>query len=72
MSTETQTAGPVPKLGLNRIEAARALGLSAATIDRLTIRGLLRPSRATRRPIYSVKEIERFLKDTTAQPEWTV
>ena len=54
-----------PKLALNRIEAAEALGLSPATIDRLTLRGLLRPSRATRRPMYSVAELERFLTDTT-------
>ena len=62
--------GPVPKLALTRVEAAQALGLSPATIDRLTLRGLLRPSRATYRPIYSVKELERFLKDTTEPSEW--
>ena len=61
-----------PKLALNRIEAAEALGLSPATIDRLTLRGLLRPSRATRRPLYSVKELERFLKDTTKPSEWVI
>jgi DNA-binding transcriptional MerR regulator len=72
MNAEVDQNSAIPKLGLNRVEAARALGLSPATIDRLTIKGLLRPSRATRRPIYSVKEIERFLKETTAQPEWTV
>jgi DNA-binding transcriptional MerR regulator len=58
------------QLSLNRVEAAKALGVSPATIDRLTARGLLRPSRATRRPLYSVKELERFLKETTVQPEW--
>ena len=62
----------VPKLALNRIEAAEALGLSPATVDRLTIRGLLRPSRATRRPMYSVKELERFLKETTQPSEWVI
>jgi DNA-binding transcriptional MerR regulator len=55
-----------PKLALTREEAAKALSLSAPTIDRLTKRGLLRPSRATRRPLYSVPEIERFLRETTA------
>ena len=54
-----------PKLALTRQEAAKAIGQSAVTIDRLTKRGLLRPSRATRRPIYPVWEIERFLRDTT-------
>jgi hypothetical protein len=55
-----------PKLALTREEAAKAIGQSAVTIDRLTKRGLLRPSRATRRPIYPVWEIERFLRETTA------
>lgn len=63
---------PVPKLALTRVEAAKALGLSAATIDRLIQRGLLRPSRATYRPIYSVKELERFLKDTSNPSEWQI
>jgi hypothetical protein len=55
----------IPKLALNRVEAAEAIGQSPATIDRLTKRGLLRPSRATRRPMYSVVELQRFLKETT-------
>ena len=62
----------VPKLALNRIEAAEALSVSPATIDRLTQRGFLRPSRATRRPLYAIKEIERFLKATTAASDWAV
>jgi Helix-turn-helix domain len=55
----------VPKLALTREEAAQALGLHPITISRLTERGLLHPSRATRRPLYPVTEIERFLRDTT-------
>jgi hypothetical protein len=55
-----------PKLALTRDEAAQAIGQSAVTIDRLTKRGLLRPSRATRRPVYPVWEIERFLRETSA------
>ena len=55
----------VPKLALTRVEAAEALGLTPVTVDRLAKRGLLRPSRATRRPLYSVEEIERFLRDTS-------
>lgn len=57
------------KLALSRVEAAAALGVSPVTIDRLTRRGLLRPSRATRRPIYAVREIERFLRETTSALE---
>jgi DNA-binding transcriptional MerR regulator len=66
METPALTLNFPPKLALTRDEAAQALSLSAPTIDRLTKRGLLRPSRATRRPLYSVQEIERFLRETTA------
>ena len=55
----------VPKLALNRVEAAQAIGCSPATLDRLTLRGLLRPCRATRRPIYWVSELERFLAENS-------
>lgn len=69
ITTDNANSAP-PKLALNRIEAAKAIGVSPATLDRLTLRGLLRPSRATRRPLYAVKELERFLKETTEHPEW--
>ena len=49
------------------VEAADALNVSSATLNRLTKRGLLRPCRATRRPLYSIREIERFLRETTAE-----
>ena len=65
MKIETEQKPVAPKLALNRLETAQALSLSPATIDRLTVRGLLRPSRATYRPIYSVAELQRFLKETT-------
>ncbi len=66
MKTLVDGRESAPRLGLTRAEAAEALGVSAVTIDRLTKRGLLRPSRATRRPIFWVKELERFLKETSA------
>jgi hypothetical protein len=66
------TAGQPPKLGLNRIEAAKALSVSPATLDRLTARGLLRPCRVTYRPIYWVGELERFLKENSKPSEWRV
>ncbi|MBA3606953.1 MAG: helix-turn-helix domain-containing protein [Chthoniobacterales bacterium] len=56
-----------PKLALTRVEAADALNISPATLDRLTKRGLLRPSRALRRPLYAIAEIERFLRETTGE-----
>jgi hypothetical protein len=65
MNSIQQIKRVVPKLALTRTEAAEALGITPVTIDRLAKRGLLRPSRATRRPLYSVTEIERFLKETS-------
>ena len=42
------------------------LSVSEPTLDRLTERGLLKPSRATRRPLYSSAELQRFLAETTS------
>jgi hypothetical protein len=74
MNTQEQDSpqGPPLKLGLNRIEAAKAIGVSPATLDRLAQRGLIRPCRATYRPIYWVKELERFLKENSQPSEWAV
>jgi predicted urease superfamily metal-dependent hydrolase len=58
----------VPKLALTREETAQAIGVHPITISRLTERGLLRPSRATRRPLYSIEELQRFLRDTASKP----
>jgi len=65
MKTNQQIKRVVPKLALTRTEAAEALGITPVTIDRLAKRGLLNPSRATRRPLYPIGEIERFLRDTS-------
>ena len=54
-----------PKLALTRVEAADALDVSPATLDRLVKRGLIHPSRALRRPLFSIAEIERFLRETS-------
>ncbi len=53
------------KMALSRIEAAAAIGVSTASLDRLRDRGLLKPSLALRKPLYPVFEIERFLRDTS-------
>jgi hypothetical protein len=55
------------KLALNRVEAAEALSVSPATLDRLANRGLIFPCRATGRPLYAIAEIERFLRDTSVE-----
>jgi len=57
----------LPKLGYTRLEAALIISQSPSTVDRLTRRGLLKPSRATRRPIYSLEELQRFLRETTGE-----
>ena len=57
----------VEKKGFKRAEAAIYLGVTAVTIDRLTKRGLLHPSRALRHPIYSRDDLDRFLRET-AEP----
>ena len=66
MKTKVETSSFPQRLALTRDEAAQAIGLKPVSVDRLTKRGLLRPSRATRRPLYPVWEIERFLRDTSA------
>jgi DNA-binding transcriptional MerR regulator len=58
-----------PKLALTRVEAADAVSVSPATLDRLVKRGLIRPSRATGRPLFSIAEIERFLRETATPVE---
>ena len=55
---------PQLKLAVGRKEAARLLGISPVSVDRLTARGLLKPSRALRRPLYSLVELQRFLDET--------
>jgi len=65
MKTKVSSSAPEIKLALTRKQTAAALGVSPITVDRLTKRKLLRPSRATRRPLYAVREIERFLHETT-------
>jgi hypothetical protein len=55
------TGQSIQRLALTTNETAAALGVKPTTIWRLTQRGLLNPNRATRRPLYAVSEIERFL-----------
>lgn len=69
MDTTDHNSKRGTRLAYTRTEAARVLGITPITVDRLAKRGLLKPSRATRRPLYSLREIERFLRDTTASQE---
>jgi hypothetical protein len=56
----------IQRLALTTSETAAALGLDEVTIWRLCKRGLLNPNRATRRPLFAVSEIERFLSEGKA------
>ena len=60
------TVSTASKLAYTRDEAAAQLGLHPITISRLTERGLLHASRATRRPLYSHEELLRFMRDNEA------
>ena len=62
-----QTNNKEFRLALTRYETAKALGVTPITVDRLVARGLLRPCRAIRRPLFPRTEIERFLKETGAE-----
>jgi len=66
-TNENEAANDATRLAFTRVGAAQLLSVSPPTVDRLTKRGLLRPSRATRRPLYSREELQRFLKQTTAE-----
>jgi predicted site-specific integrase-resolvase len=65
-ATETTDPRPAPveRLAYNARETAQALGISLVTLWRLEKRGLLKPSRALRIPLWSRTEIERFLEAT--------
>lgn len=62
-------SGENPKVGYNRRETAKILGVSIPTVDRLIVRGLLHPSRATRRPMFTMEELERYMRETSERIE---
>lgn len=64
MSENEAKKPAIDRMALSREEAAATLGVSVPTLDRLVQRGLLRPSRALRRPLFPIAEIERFLRET--------
>jgi len=64
-STGAAAKTQIEKKGFKRAEAAIYLGVAKITIDRLTQRGLLHPSRALRHPIYSRDDLDRFLRETS-------
>lgn len=57
----------LPQVGFTRSQAAEMLGISIESLTRLAARGLIKPSRALRRPLYSIEELQRFLTETQAK-----
>ena len=55
------------KLAVTAERAAEMISVSRSTFDRLVKRGLIHPVKATRKPIYAITELQRFL-DETSQP----
>jgi len=54
-------------IALTRKQTAAMLNISVVSLDRLCKRGLLRPSRALRKPLFTLDELKRFLNDTTVE-----
>jgi Helix-turn-helix domain len=63
-----QSASAMPLKGALKLRGACAYlgGLSVPTVHRLIKRGLLKPNRATRHLLFSVTELDRFLRDGQA------
>lgn len=58
----------LPTPGALKVKPAAAwLSVSKPTIYRLVERGLLRPNRATRHLLFSLEELQRFLRDNQTE-----
>jgi hypothetical protein len=66
LTPKSEIGQTIQRLAFTTEETAAALGIKPTTVWRLTQRGLLNPNRATRRPLYPVAEIERFLREGKA------
>lgn len=56
------------KLAVNRFEASRLLSISLRTLDALLARGELRGRRVGRRVLFTIEELQRFLKRDHPMP----
>jgi transcription elongation factor Spt5 len=66
ITQKTEQASGIPRLAYTTSETAAALGVKNTTVWRWTKRGLLKPNRASRIPLYPVSEINRFLEGNLA------
>lgn len=55
----------LPRLAYSVRDTSKILGVSTKTVRRLILRRLLRPSKALRTHLIPLKEIERFLDETS-------
>ena len=60
--TAANGANSSPRGALKLKPAANYLSVSVPTMHRLVKRGLLKPNRATRHLIFSLEELDRFLR----------
>ena len=65
------SSGPsaIVPLAVTREHASAMLGISPVSLDRLVKRGLIHPSRALRRPLFPLAELNRFLSETQTMEE---
>jgi hypothetical protein len=63
---ENRIAPASAQLGFTRRQAAAMLAVSVESLDRLVARGLIKPSRALRKPLFTREELQRFLGETQA------
>lgn len=64
---QTATNATLPRLAYTMRETAKILGVSYITVHRLLKRGKLRASDAIRNKVIPLTEIQRFLKESTAE-----
>jgi excisionase family DNA binding protein len=62
MSEVTKQPQPELRGALQIVESSLYLGCSVMTVRRLVRRGLLKPNRATKRLLFPLKELDRFLE----------
>ncbi|MDO9416976.1 helix-turn-helix transcriptional regulator [Pararhizobium sp.] len=64
MTSVVDTGRIVPRLGLNRIEVALAIGVSPTTVDEMVLEGVLpRPRKWHTRKVWLVSEIEAYMSE---------
>ena len=68
-AAQPATITPAPLIGALKVPATCAYlgGMHKNTLYRLVQRGLIRPSRGTRHLLFSVAELNRYLRDSQGE-----